>query len=104
MNEKNKLDVKADSSTILSGWAINSSLGTVWDDIFLEIDGKFYAAEKSERQDVADTIGNEIYTYCGFQFTLDSELLQTIDSIRFICVNYSSQTYYVEQIEISVSE
>jgi hypothetical protein len=84
--------------TVLSGWAINSEYGKIWDDIIVEVDGVYYVADKMERQDVADIMGSDIFLNCGFHVTLDTQLVNTADNIRFICIDYEDESCYSQMI------
>lgn len=84
--------------TSLSGWALNTSYNTTWDDVVAVIDEKnYYAAEKMERKDVADVLQNVAFTQCGFHITIPNDVLEDCESVRILFIDYSHRKCYIEK-------
>lgn len=84
-------------STYLSGWSLNTSYNTTWDDIVAVIDGQnYYTAEKMEREDVSDALGNDALKQCGFHITVPNEALQDSETVRIVFLDYTHRKCYVE--------
>lgn len=90
-------------STTVSGWSVNSTIGKVWDDAFIEINGKYYIAEKMEREDVAANMSSDLFLKCGIHFTIDNETLKQAQSARIIFVNYHERSCFVDTMNIDGS-
>jgi len=87
-------------NTFLSGWALNTSYGTTWDDIVAVIDGtNYYTAEKLEREDVAEILQNDALTQCGFRITVPNDILQNCTDIRILFMDYAHRQCYIEEYE-----
>jgi hypothetical protein len=100
LDDDGMMTIDESDNTVLSGWAINSQYGKIWDDIIVEVDGVYYVADKMERQDVADIMGSDIFLNCGFHVTIDTQLVDVADKIRFICIDYDDRACYVQTINI----
>lgn len=84
-------------STYLSGWSLNASYGTTWDDIVAVVDEEnYYTAEKLDREDVSDILGNEELKQCGFRITVPNEVLLGSGTVRIVFMDYAHRACYVE--------
>lgn len=95
--------MESGDSTTVSGWSINSTVGKVWDDAFIEISGKYYAADKMDREDVASNMGSDLFLKCGIHFTIDNETLKQADSARIVFVNYHERSCFIDNMIIDSS-
>lgn len=85
------------SGNSISGWALNTSYGTTWDDIVAVIDGKtYYTAEKMDREDVSDVFKDESLKQCGFRITVPNEALGEGKNVRIVFMDYTHRECYVE--------
>ena len=82
--------------TVLSGWGLNTSYGTVWDDIIAYVDGKYYMAEKMERKDVAEILQNEALEMSGFHLTIPTKDVQK-GNVKIKFIDYKNNVCYVEE-------
>ena len=99
VDEYGKLLLDSGETTVVSGWAYDSTNKKIWDDIIVDVDGTYYVAEVMEREDVAQALGEESYLNCGFHFTLDTCKVSEAEKIRFICINYDEKACYVYNME-----
>lgn len=83
-------------STVLSGWAINTTYGTTWDDVIACVDGKYYVAKKMEREDVADILQDKELLFSGFHLTVPTEEIQK-DNVKLIFIDYKNKVCYIEE-------
>jgi hypothetical protein len=74
--------------TVLSGWATDEDYDLVWDDIIVQVGDAYYVAEKMERKDVAEAVGNDAIMNCGFHITMDTEMVKNADYITITCIDY----------------
>lgn len=100
VDQDGKLTLDSGENTIVSGWALNSEYAKTWDDIVAEVDGTYYSAEKMDRQDVAEILGNMELSDCGFHLTLDTEKVKCSEVVRVIFINYKSKMCFVQEIPI----
>lgn len=98
--ENQQVKIEDSTETILSGWSLNVSLGIAWDDIIVRVGNQYYIAEKFEREDVAQIMGNDLIRNCGVRVQLDSEQLKQNDIIIVYYINYLEQSYSSEKIQI----
>ena len=84
--------------TVLSGWGLNASYGTVWDDIIAYVDGKYYRAEKMERKDVAEILQNEALEMSGFHLIIPTKDVQK-GNVKIKFIDYKNNVCYVEEYE-----
>jgi hypothetical protein len=88
IDDSGVLVVDDSDKTVLSGWATDEDYDLVWDDIIVQVGDTYYVAEKMERKDVADAIGNEAILNCGFHITMDTDVVKNADYIRITCIDY----------------
>ena len=99
LDEEMRIIQDGSENIVLSGWALDGTNGIIWDDVIFEVDGSYYAAEKTIRNDVAELVANENLAECGFYVTLESEIVQKAESIQVICINYKDKACYMQKIE-----
>lgn len=85
-----------DNNIVLSGWAINTTFGTTWDDIIAVVNGKNYVAEKMDRKDVADILQNENLLTCGFHIIIPTEEIQQ-DTVKVFFIDYKNRVCHIEE-------
>ncbi len=84
-------------NSFLSGWSLNTSYGTTWDDIVAVVDEKdYYVAEKFDREDVSNILKNEDLIQCGFRITVPSEVIRNREVMRIVFIDYKHRKCYVE--------
>ena len=83
-----------DENTILSGWALNSTYGKVWDDIIAYANGHYYVAEKMERQDVVDVLQDDRFLNSGYKITIPTQELQ---NVKVYFIDYQDGACYIEK-------
>lgn len=81
-------------NTVLSGWSIDMSCGKVWDDIIVKVKNQYYTAEKMERKDVADSIGNQDLAQCGVHVTMPTEEVSKAGEVTVFFINYDEKSCY----------
>jgi len=87
----------AGDSTYFSGWSLNASYGITWDDIVAVIDGEnYYTAQKLDREDVSNILGNEELKQCGFRIMVPNEVLRDSETVRIVFIDYTHRACYVE--------
>ena len=90
-----KLMPDGKDSSVLSGWAINLTNASPWDDIVAYANGKYYVAKKMERADVAEVLNNENVLMSGFHITIpSSDFIEGRVKVYFI--DYYNKKCYVE--------
>ena len=72
----------------------------VWDDIILNVNDQYYRAQITERQDVAEVVGNDDMIQCGFHFSIDTTILNDVKQIELICINYQSGARYSQKFQV----
>lgn len=99
VNQEGTIVLDGPDVTVLSGWALDSSYGKVWDDIIFDIDGTYYVAEKTQRSDVAEIMSNEDLIECGFHITLDTDIIENAESVQVIFINYNDNSCCVQKLQ-----
>lgn len=102
LDENGLMILDGDEKTVLSGWAFNQQDGKIWDDIVVEAGGLYYTAEKMERKDVADLLGDDSFRNCGFHATLDMDAVRSADRVKVICIDYGNEACFVQEIPTGV--
>lgn len=100
INDKGQFIIENNEKSVLSGWAYDVSDGCVWDDIILNVNDQYYRAQITERQDVAEVVGNDDMIQCGFHFSIDTTILNDVKQIELICINYQSGARYSQKFQV----
>ena len=82
-------------NSVLSGWAINLTNASPWDDIIAWANGKYYVAKKMERTDVTEVLNNESLLMSGFHITIpSSDFIE--GKVRVYFIDYDNKSCYIE--------
>ena len=82
-------------NSVLSGWAINLTNASPWDDIIAWANGKYYVAKKMERTDVTEVLNNESLLMSGFYITIpSSDFIE--GKVRVYFIDYDNKSCYIE--------
>lgn len=99
--EQGKITLTEHENIVLSGWAINSTCGTVWDDVIVYVNGEYYVAEKMDRTDVASVLENEDMETCGFHITIPRKKIIDNKVIVYF-IDYSRKVCHIEKLNTDI--
>lgn len=107
VNEKNQLTPEQNTqlvndveSVVLVGWSYDKKYRKPWDTVCLQVGNDRYYAERVQREEIADQLGNEALLECGMLFVIPREAFEHQTSAELMLMDFGSKGYARERVEI----
>ena len=108
VNEKNQLTPEQNTqlvndveSVVLVGWSYDKKYGKPWDTVCLQIGSDQYYAQRVEREEIADWLGDKALLESGMLFVIPKEAFEHQTSAELMLIDFGSKAYARERLQFS---
>ena len=109
VNEKNQLTPEQNTqlvndveSVVLVGWSYDKKYGKPWDTVCLQIGSDQYYAQRVEREEIADWLGDKALLESGMLFVIPKEAFEHQTSAELMLIDFGSKAYARERLQFSL--
>lgn len=80
-------EIDGEKKFVLVGWSYNEKERVLWDEVYLKYGNDKFFAEKVERADLAEVLGDGSLTECGLLFIIPADKIPRGEKVSVICMD-----------------
>lgn len=93
-------EIEGEGQYVLVGWSYNEDDSALWDEVYLMSGNDTFNAQKVERTDLAEVIGDESLIGCGLLFIIPGEQMPGGTNVTVKCIDKGNQVAGIETLRV----